>query len=265
MNSEYDNSQINDLLNAVMALAAFQFDSKATLMGESEELDALAAAVNMLGEELRAKVMQLNERENILREIHHRVKNNLQVVSSILHLQSAVIKDPLMVEKFRDCQSRVSSMALVHSQLYTAGNLSELEANAYFSELCLRLHESYERNGVQLHFCGLTHSLYMTADQMLPLGLIASELVMNSYNHAFKKRQGGNIRLELMSNEDTIHVRVEDTGTGFEDPQLFYDSASLGLQLVHSLMDQLDAELVEFCPVNPCRIEISVPLNAVKH
>lgn len=250
-----ENSQVNNILEAVMSLAALEFDHKAEIRGESEQLDALASAINMLGEELKSKVMLLHERETVLREIHHRVKNNLQVVSSILNLQASVIKDPEMAQKFRDCQTRIQSMALVHSQLYSAHKMDELEINAYFSELCHRLHEIYERMGIGLHFCGLDHAFYLETDRLLPLGLLVSELLINSFVHGFGPDDTGSIRLEVVRSEEGFALVVSDTGKGFSDPDLFYDSQSLGLQLVHSLAEQLEAQLL-FRASNPYEVRI---------
>lgn len=253
-----DDNQVNNILEAVMSLASLQFDHKAEIRGECEQLDALAAAINMLGEELKSKVMLLDERETVLREIHHRVKNNLQVVSSILNLQASVIQDPVMAQKFRDCQTRIQSMALVHGQLYAAKMVDELEVNAYFSELCHRLHEIYERPGVYLHFCGLDHSLFLITDKVIPLGLLISELIINSYVHAFDAETPGTIRLEMRCEDNDLLLLVSDTGKGLSDPTLFHDSQSLGLQLVHSLVDQLDGEIVLHSE-NPYEVRVRIP------
>jgi len=252
-NSENTKAQVDQILEAVVSLGKLNFDQKAPVLGKSEQLDALAEGINMLGEELQAKIILINEKETLLREIHHRVKNNLQIVSSILNLQSKVIQDPKIANKIEDCRERISSMALVHEQLYQSDDLSQLEVNSYFAALCKRLEHIHATSNITLQFRSADKSHFLSVDQMIPLGLLANELIINSFKHAFRPNQGGVISIGLNADKDHFSFELTDNGIGFKDPKNFYNSTSLGLQLVHSLIDQLDAEL-EFTPQPYCVI-----------
>lgn len=265
MNFKYKNSnilpqnQVESILEAVISLGKLNFDRKAPTMGKSDQLDALAEAINMLGEELQAKINVINERETLLREIHHRVKNNLQIVSSILNLQAKLINNPKISEKIEDCRERISSMALVHEQLYQTENLSELEVNTYFAALCNRLEHINANPNVKLQFINGKKSLLLSVDQMIPMGLLANELIINSFKHAFSPTMKGEIKFQLHINNTDFAIEVSDNGIGFENHNDFFDSSTLGLQLVHSLIEQLDAEL-EFSHKDPYRVVVKLKL-----
>lgn len=237
------NKQVQDILESVLALADLNFDKKALLTGQCEQLDSLCAGINMLGEELRAKVVELNERETLIKEVHHRVKNNLQIVSSILSLQSNVTTDEFIISKLDNCQERIASMALVHEQLYNSRNLSELEINEYFGSLCQRMEKSICQERISLSFNGLDYSQFISSDSLIPIGLIVSELIMNAYKHAFPNDKKGVILIELSKQADKLIISVSDNGIGFENESLFHESQSLGLQLVHTLAEQISAKI----------------------
>jgi len=256
-NKEISDAQIKEILEALMSFGELNFDNKIAIQGEADHLDAIAAAVNMLGEELRARIGKINEREIMLREIHHRVKNNMQIVSSILNLQASTLKDPEVVAKFIDCKERIASMALVHEQLYQSENLTELEVNTYFAALCKQMEYFHANTNVSIEFISAHKSFYLPMEKVIPLGLMMNELIMNSYKHSFTEQITGNIKLQLTLKEDTLTLILRDDGKGFENSEDFYNSKSLGLQLVHSLIDQLDAFL-QFSPRNPYSISVQL-------
>lgn len=256
-NSAVTESQIKEILESLLSFGELDFENKIVLNGESDELDAIASAINMLGEELKAKITKINEREIMLREIHHRVKNNLQIVSSILNLQASVIKDPDVVAKFIDCKERIASMALVHEQLYQSENLTELEVNSYFSALCKRLEYFHARTDIKVEFKSAKKAFYLPMEKIIPLGLLSNELIMNSFKHSFVDQKKGKILIKLTLHENNFTLIISDDGKGFDNSSDFYNSTSLGLQLVHSLIDQLDAHL-EFSPRNPYCVSISL-------
>lgn len=251
--------QIEEVIEVVLSFAALNFKHKAPLLGESDKLDALSQSINMLGDELQSKLNLIREKEILLKEIHHRVKNNMQIVSSILSLQANVIDDEAIASKFRECQYRINSMALVHEQLYLEENLDSIEFNTYLSSLIHRIENSYGSNEISLHYTGLDSTLYLSVDKTVPLGLIINELLMNSYIHAFQDNANGNINLKMSKINQNLILELNDNGKGIKDEVEFFGSKSLGLQLVQSLIDQLDAQL-NFTPGNPYNIVIRIPL-----
>lgn len=257
INKFLPDKNVQEILEALISFGDLNFEHKAPIKGESDQLDALAAGINMLGEELHARIVKINEREIMLREIHHRVKNNLQIVSSILNLQASGVSDQKIIDKFMDCKSRISSIALVHEQLYQSENLSELEVNSYFAALCDRLEKIYCSTNISVEFISIGKSFFLPMDMIVPLGLIANELILNSFKHSFDPDSGGKIRIELKLTSDTFTLKLSDDGIGFKNEEEFYNSKTLGLQLVHSLIDQLNAKL-DFSSRNPYFVSIAL-------
>lgn len=256
-NKEVVDAQVSEILETLLSFGELDFENKIEVKGNSDQMDAIAAGLNMLGEELRAKISKINEREIMLREIHHRVKNNLQIVSSILNLQASVIQDPEVIAKFIDCKERIASMALVHEQLYQSENLSELEINTYFAALCQQLEFFHANSTIHIEFISAGKAHFLQMEKVIPLGLLANELIMNSYKHSFMNQDKGHIRVRLIIKDNSVSLELTDDGKGFENSDQFYNSSSLGLQLVHSLIDQLDAELI-FSPRNPYFVSIQL-------
>jgi two-component sensor histidine kinase len=181
----------------------------------------------------------LNEKEVLLREVHHRVKNNLQVVTSLLSLQALKFDDPRLSEPFMDSQSRVRAMALVHEKLYRAGDLSRIDFAAYLQELTLFLVQAYSPRGLDIDARFACDSIHLPVDAAVPCGLLVNELVTNSIKHAFKDREHGRLTIRAMHASNGVILRVEDDGVGM--PPNFEMSATetLGLQLVSNLVRQL--------------------------
>jgi PAS domain S-box-containing protein len=179
----------------------------------------------------------LREKEVLLQEIHHRVKNNLQIVSSLLNLQSAYIKDAQYREMFRESQDRIRSMALVHSQLYRSENLAEINFNEYISTMVYSLFRSYgvstDRIGIRIN----VDSISLGIGAAIPCGLIINELVSNSLKHAFPERRKGEIAVELRSSDGIVVLTVRDNGVGIADRIDSRNTETLGLRLVTILAE----------------------------
>ncbi len=188
-----------------------------------------------------AKVREsLKEKEVLLKEIHHRVKNNLQVVSSLLRLQAAGIKDEATAALFHESQSRVRSMALIHEELYRAGNLARVDFASYLRRLLPDLARSYRADAsekVDLKIEAANVSL--PVDRAIPCGLIVNELITNALKHAFPNGRPGSILVRLAAQEQQTMLKVRDDGIGFPADVDFRQSRSLGLQLVCTLTNQL--------------------------
>ncbi|MBI4670817.1 MAG: GAF domain-containing protein [Chloroflexi bacterium] len=184
--------------------------------------------------------LSLKEKEILLKEIHHRVKNNLQIITSLLNLQSAQIKDAEAATMFRESQARVRSMALIHEKLYQSKDLARIDFDGYVRDLMVYLFRSYAANPDQIRTEMDTSNLFLGIDTAIPCGLIISELVTNSMKYAFPDGRRGHIYIGLHPQEDgNLALRVADDGIGFKDDFDWRESDSLGLQLVSTLTAQL--------------------------
>ncbi len=189
----------------------------------------------------------LREKEVLLKEIHHRVKNNLQVISSLLKLQASYFKDPKTREAFNESQSRIRTIALVHQKLYQSEDLSRIDFAGYVRDLSRDLFRTYGVDSAKIRLIiNVSHS-FLDIDRAMPCGLIISELLSNSLKHAFAERETGRISIDLTRENGSFILRVGDDGVGLPVDMDFRDTESLGLQLVNTLVEQLDGtiELLE--------------------
>jgi two-component sensor histidine kinase len=185
----------------------------------------------------------LKEKEVLLKEIHHRVKNNLQIISSLLNLQGQQIEDPQIVGALRDSQNRVRSMALIHEQLYGAHDLARIDFGAYIHQLASHLFRSYRADSkVALDL--KVEEINLRIDEAIPCGLILNELVSNALKHAFPDGRAGRIQVALGVDGGQVALAVSDDGVGLPEGFDHRTSTSLGLQLVNSLVSQLDGEVM---------------------
>jgi len=181
----------------------------------------------------------LSEKETLLREIHHRVKNNLQIISSLLNLQIRKIDDPKTIEVLKDGQARVLSMALVHEHLYKGKDFSKIDLKNYIHSLEMQLSQSYGTANEIVRFELAIPDIYVDINTAIPLGLIINELITNSLKYAFKGRKDGT--LSIIASEDTRNLRliVADNGVGMPEGITLENQTSLGLRLVRTLTGQL--------------------------
>jgi two-component sensor histidine kinase len=194
-------------------------------------------AVRASAEQLKAS---LAEKEVLLKEIHHRVKNNLQVISSLLRLQATHIEDPAALEMFDESRNRIESMALVHEKLYQSANLSQVDFREYARSLAALLIRSYGARAAQVALKTEIDDVSLSVDVALPLGFIINELLSNCLKYAFPGGTGGEVRIEIHRLDDgRIQLIVADNGIGFPEHIDFRDSATLGMQLVCALTGQL--------------------------
>nr|WP_319375300.1 histidine kinase dimerization/phosphoacceptor domain -containing protein [uncultured Methanoregula sp.] len=183
------------------------------------------------------------EKDVLLKEVHHRVKNNLQVISSLIDLQAGALSDPDVQNHFRECQDRIRSIALVHENLYQSKTFSTIKAEDYIKMLVDRLVPSCSAlPGVNV--CYDIDDIDIDLDTAIPCGLIINELVTNALKHAFTGRDRGIIRICLkQAPDDMLTLIVEDDGKGFPESVNFQETESFGLQIVTALSCQLDADL----------------------
>ena len=186
----------------------------------------------------------LKEKEVLLKELHHRVKNNLQVICSLLNLQSESIHDRRVLELLAASQNRVRSMALIHEQLYQSPNLATIDFAEYIRRLALNLFRSYGADADTVSMALNLEEVVMGIDTAVPCGLIINELISNSLKHAFPPGREGEIRVDLRSRPDnTCELVVSDTGIGLPPASNLDTRPASGLQLVATLTDQLGGTL----------------------
>ena len=184
----------------------------------------------------------LKEKEVLLKEIHHRVKNNLQVISSLLSMQSMKIDEPAALQMFQDSRDRVRTMALIHEKLYQSENLSRVDFADYIRTMSRELSFLYEyRETVRFEFD--VDEVMIGIDKAVPCGLIINELLTNALKYAFSDDRSGTISLRLKREGDFIRLEIADDGVGLPAETDLEQSGTLGLQLVTILAGQLSARI----------------------
>jgi PAS domain S-box-containing protein len=186
----------------------------------------------------------LREKEVLLKEIHHRVKNNFQVVSSFLSLQASFIEAPELHAIFEECQHRIYAMALVHQHLYQAESLAAIDFGAYLDAFGAYLLRSYAVDPQRIQFTSTVEPVSLTIDTAIPCGLLVNELVSNALRHAFPQERAGHLWVTLRRAADgQLRLTVRDDGVGLPEGLDFQTASSFGLRLVGLLARQLRATL----------------------
>ena len=181
----------------------------------------------------------LSEKEVLLKEIHHRVKNNLQVISSLIGLQSAKIEDEKLKSIFAESKNKINTISLIHQKLYQNENLAEIDMNDYFDSLYAAIVSMFDVSKKQVHFDLQTHDLKFDIDTSVPLGLIFNELITNSLKYAFEENKNPEIKTALTKIDDKKYqLLISDNGKGFDEADK--NKNSLGLNLVKMLATQLN-------------------------
>ena len=180
----------------------------------------------------------LTEKEILLKEIHHRVKNNLQVISSLLDLSSIRTQDKKAIYVLTDAKSKIQTMALIHSQIYLSERFDKIDMESHIRELVSYLSEVYaERKRITPII--EAPDVYLSITQAIPCALILNELTSNAYKHAFKEDHEGIIEISMQkSDQDTIYARIKDNGTSIPEEIDIYKTNTLGLKLVRNLVEK---------------------------
>lgn len=219
-----------------------------------------------VSEQVTAKLRASEERkEALLREVHHRVKNNLAVICSLFYLQSTHTQDEETAAIFRDMESRVHSMALVHESLYGSENLARIDFAEYAQSLAKDILSAHESPGVSIRLKNELEPVVMGADLAVPCGLILNELVSNALKHGFPNSAHGEVKVTLRSEGNgRCTLSVEDSGIGIPADLELNTNKSLGLRLVHSLTRQIRGtfELVKTDPGTSAHLRFTVDPHA---
>lgn len=206
-------------------------------------------------EKIQASLM---EKEVLLKEIHHRVKNNLQIISSLLNMQAKKITDEKSRAIFLDSQNRVKSMALIHESLYQSSDLSQIDFDEYLRKLTSQLLRSYNLDAEQIRLTFRSSSLQMSVDAAVPCGLIINELISNSLKYAFPEQRKGEISIALQLTQQQYVLSCADNGVGLPPDFDIMQTNSLGLKIVRTLTEQLNGEL-KIHTTNGTTFEITFP------
>jgi PAS domain S-box-containing protein len=175
--------------------------------------------------------------ETLLKEIHHRVKNNMQVISSLLSIQSGQLKDAAQRDVFLECRERIRAMSLIHDRLYSSGRYEGIDFGDYLREMVALITSSNRPAGAEVHIDLQVQPLEVSVETAVPLSLIASELVLNSLKHAFRGRREGTLTVRLTREDGTCRLFVGDDGPGMQPPDP--ERAGVGLQLIEGLTRQI--------------------------
>ncbi|MCE7054181.1 sensor histidine kinase [Algoriphagus sp. AGSA1] len=185
----------------------------------------------------------MDEKERLLKEIHHRVKNNLQIVMSLLNSQIATLKDKAALSAIKDSQNRVQAIALIHQKLYQTEGLARIPIQPYVEEVVAYLQDTYSLSR-RLSFKLFIEAIDLDMNVAVPLGLIINEAITNSFKYAFPEERSGTVKICLLHKADlTYELTIEDDGVGLPmgfDPSR---SRSLGRTLIHGFSAQLGGEL----------------------
>jgi PAS domain S-box-containing protein len=212
---------------------------------EYQSKELVISYIRDITEKKRAQeqiLLSLKEKEIMLREIHHRVKNNLQIVSSLLSLQAPSLTDPRAIDLFRESQNRIRSMSLVHEHLYQSDSLAKVDFREYLTSVTADLVRMYSVRGVSTVM--EADAVHLEIDTAVPVGLIANELLSNALKHAFKNRAQGRIEIGLHRlSEEEVEFSVTDNGIGFPPEFDLQSCESMGMHLIDGLTKQIDGTL----------------------
>jgi PAS domain S-box-containing protein len=187
--------------------------------------------------------LSLKEKEILLREVHHRVKNNMQVISSILNLQSSYVSDEYALTLLKESQNRIKTMAYIHESLYQNKSFTSVNFSEYVHTLVNNIVQSYSYSSEKIKLNLNVDEVSLSLDSSIPAGLIINELVTNSIKHAFPGQRQGTITFNLRCENNLVFLELKDDGVGFAPGIDFRNTHSLGLQLVNTLIEQIEADL----------------------
>jgi len=256
MQARYESAEKDyqiDLLNNEKALSELKIKTQRTrsiLLGIGL---AILSIVLFLLYKLYQKIavqnqkLQKSEKQKsiLLKEIHHRVRNNLQVISSLLSLQARKVKDDTTKAALRVSKSRVQSMAILHQNLYTEDDLTNINVHQYISNLCDNLINTYQvKNEVAIELN--VAKMMVDVDALIPIGLIINEIVCNTLKYAFTDENNGKIQISFMEVEDHVALNIRDNGVGLPNGKLEIKKESLGAKLINSFMDRLGGKLIAY-------------------
>lgn len=238
------------LLVFIGFMVAFHVYRTMTMRQRNFELEKINTALEKeVDERKKAEIIarkSLGEKDVLLKEIHHRVKNNLQIISSLLRLQSSKIEDEYLLDMFNDSRSRIRSMALIHEKLYQSDDFSHINFKTYTESIIRELKVSFKNHNHSIHFIVSIDNVVLPIDVAVPCGLVLNELVTNAYKYAFPDdfNKMASISVSMKRIKGQVELVVEDNGVGLPESMDPEKAESLGLTLVHILAkDQMGGKV----------------------
>ncbi len=212
--------------------------------GKPLEISGIAHDISKKKEAEELINQSLQEKEILLKEVHHRVKNNLQLVSSILNLQSSYVKDEKILNVLKDSQNRIKSMSFIHESLYQTKNFSNINFSEYVTELSENLVHSYSNYEDDVMLKLDIQNVFLNLDLAIPCGLIINEILSNALKYAFvEKTEKKELKVEMIIEKDNLILLIGDNGRGLPKEIDFKNTNSLGLQIVTTLVEQLNGTI----------------------
>ena len=248
LSERWDQAQVLLFFSCLMAFVfALLVGMSRRLLVESRvsgrELMSAKQLLERTNKELRETMLSKEEKEVMIKEIHHRVKNNLQIVKSLIRFQQDQVKDEKTRELFNECITRVGAMALVHEQTYLSKDLANIDVSTYLDHLVRDLVQAYSVDK-KLKMDIDIKVKTLGVDTLVPLGLMINEIISNSFKYAFQGREGGTIIVHLHGSEgEGMHMLIGDDGVGLKSRDGFHRPNSLGMDLIHTLAGQLDSDI----------------------
>jgi len=245
---EITKERLDQIQETLFGYMQDDFSKKIQISDQNDDIDALSLTINFLGDELETHINEIKnraeEKEVLLKEIHHRVKNNMQVITSLLSLQSGFIDDEKVKNIFRNSQYRINSMATVHEMLYKSENLNKINYNEYLKELVNKLVLAIKGHDNKIRVLTDVPDIFLNLDTAIPLGLLINEIVTNSLKYGFENSREGEIIIRIKTIEEGSYIMdISDNGVGFTMDQNFSNTRTLGLKLIYKLAMQLKGEI----------------------
>jgi two-component system, sensor histidine kinase PdtaS len=185
----------------------------------------------------------LKEKEVLIKEIHHRVKNNLQIITSMLSLQMGKTEEEKTISILNDAKQRINSIALTHQMLYQNESLSNINLGEYITNLVNQIQSNLTSHYIEIESVIESKQKKVNIDNAIPLGLIINEIITNAYKHAFPKETAGIITVNLIEKDESFILKISDNGVGLQQKHPSIDKKSMGIELIEILADQLDANM----------------------
>ncbi len=242
-----NNEQTNALRGVIKYFTAHFHEQESKESQIYAELGRLNNELTNAQRELTKKNIQLTklnqQKEMLIKEVHHRVKNNLMIISSLLNLQSNYLKDEESKEIFKESQNRAKSMALIHERLYRSADLKNIDFKEYITTLGNDLYRTYVKDPSRVGLKLNIQDVNIDINAAIPLGLILNELITNAMKHAFPNGKEGAVSITFGKNDDEFILKVSDDGIGFPSDLDYTKTNSLGMQLVTSLTSQINGKI----------------------
>ncbi|TNF46194.1 MAG: GAF domain-containing protein [Bacteroidetes bacterium] len=227
---------------------------------QKNQLTILAQQVSKLFQ-LRKRNLELtdhlHEKEILMKEMHHRVKNNLQIISSLLSLQMDSFDDEKAINALCSSRDRIIAMSLVHQQLYQNNGVTQVELKKFLSELLLNLGRVYSNIEMKVK----SPKLMIELDTAVPLSLIVSELITNSCKHGFSEHQHGSILVSASMDHDHLYLTISDNGKGFSSQEKWNKPNSLGFEIIQTLTEQLNGNIECESSGKGTKFSLAIPTN----